>query len=273
MHSSTRARLLLAAAVLLLSAAPAARAQETDDERKFGYVPGTENGPGNWSRLDPRWAKCNTGNMQSPIDLSHERLMRNLGYLDYSYLPAEASMVNRGHDIEVKFMGNAGRVVINGKAYKLKQLHWHTPSEHTVNGRRYDMELHLVHDDGNSNTAVIGNLYQIGNPDPFLLMLEPFIRRIADTKDKSEPIGVVDPQLAKSPDAVYYRYMGSLTTPPCTEGVIWTVFKRVGLTFHKFISRDDSLLFTPQGYENNARPLQKVNNRNISIFIPDPKKD
>ncbi|BAH94347.1 Os08g0470700 [Oryza sativa Japonica Group] len=171
MHSSTRARLLLAAAVLLLSAAPAARAQETDDERKFGYVPGTENGPGNWSRLDPRWAKCNTGNMQSPIDLSHERLMRNLGYLDYSYLPAEASMVNRGHDIEVKFMGNAGRVVINGKAYKLKQLHWHTPSEHTVNGRRYDMELHLVHDDGNSNTAVIGNLYQIGNPDPFLLMV------------------------------------------------------------------------------------------------------
>uniref|UniRef100_A0A0E0ID83 Carbonic anhydrase n=1 Tax=Oryza nivara TaxID=4536 RepID=A0A0E0ID83_ORYNI len=226
MHSSTRARLLLAAAVLLLSAAPAARAQETDDERKFGYVPGTENGPGNWSRLDPRWAKCNTGNMQ---------------------------------------------VVINGKAYKLKQLHWHTPSEHTVNGRRYDMELHLVHDDGNSNTVVIGNLYQIGNPDPFLLMLEPFIRRIADTKDRSEPIGVVDPQLAKSPDAVYYRYMGSLTTPPCTEGVIWTVFKRAQTVaqYQLDLLREA----VADGYENNARPLQKVNNRNISIFIPDPKKD
>uniref|UniRef100_A0A0E0LVT1 Carbonic anhydrase n=1 Tax=Oryza punctata TaxID=4537 RepID=A0A0E0LVT1_ORYPU len=258
MHSTTRARLilLLAAAVLLLSGAPAARAQETDDEREFGYIPDTENGPRNWSSLNTSWAKCNKGGMQSPIDLTHESVkpMHNLGYLDYSYRPAEASMVNRGHDIEVKFMGNTGRVVINRKAYQLKQLHWHSPSEHAVNGRRYDMELHLVHDDENNNTAVIGILYLIGNPDAFLLTLEPFIRRIADTKDKSEQIGVVDPQLVKNRDAVYYRYMGSLTTPPCMEGVIWTIFKR--------------------GYENNARPLQKLNNRNISIFIPNPlRKD
>ncbi|KAF0900566.1 hypothetical protein E2562_032655 [Oryza meyeriana var. granulata] len=272
MHSAARLFLLLAAA-LLLSTAPAARAQETENQKNFSYVPGASNGPENWSKLNTSWAKCNKGEMQSPIDLAHERvrLMRNLGYLNYSYRPAEANIVNRGHDIAVEFTGNAGRLVINGKVYQLKQLHWHSPSEHTVDGRRYDMELHLVHDDGN-NTAVIGLLYVIGNPDPFLRTLEQFIKRIADRKDKSEPIGMVDPRLAKSQDAVYYRYLGSLTTPPCTEGVIWTVFKRVR-TVAKY-QLDLLREAVADGFENNARPLQKLNNRNISIFIPNPiKKD
>ncbi|KAF0926949.1 hypothetical protein E2562_028535, partial [Oryza meyeriana var. granulata] len=274
LYSAARLLLLAAAgAALLLSAGPAARAQETDNE-EFSYVPGADNGPENWSKLNTSWAKCNKGEMQSPIDLAHERvkLTRNLSYLDYSYRPAEANIVNRGHDIAVEFTGNAGRLVINGKVYQLKQLHWHSPSEHTVDGRRYDMELHLVHDDGNSNTAVIGVLYVIGNADPFLRALEPFIRRIADRKDKSEPIGVVDPRLAKSQGAVYYRYMGSLTTPPCTEGVIWTVFKRAR-TVAKY-QIDLLREAVADGFENNARPLQKLNNGNISIFIPNPlKKD
>jgi carbonic anhydrase len=150
---------LVAAALLLSAAVPAARAHlETEHEEEFSYIPGDEHGPERWGSIKKEWAACGTGRMQSPIDLSHERvsLVRSLGYLHHSYRPAEASIVNRGHDIMVRFEGDAGSLVINGTAYHLKQLHWHSPAEHTVDGRRHDMELHLVHESGGSPTCGTG---------------------------------------------------------------------------------------------------------------------
>uniref|UniRef100_A0A804LUP4 Carbonic anhydrase n=1 Tax=Zea mays TaxID=4577 RepID=A0A804LUP4_MAIZE len=222
--------LLISAALLLSAAIPAARGQEeTEDEEEFNYIPGDANGPENWGSIKPEWANCSAGRMQSPIDLARERvsLVPALGFLNHSYRPAQASIVNRGHDIMVRFNGDAGSLVINGTAYDLRQMHWHSPSEHTVDGRRYAMELHMVHESAAGKAAVIGILYEIGLvPDPFLLRLEPFIRRIADRKDREEPIGVVDPRLARGTASAYYRYMGSLTTPPCSEGVVWTIIKK-----------------------------------------------
>jgi carbonic anhydrase len=96
--------------------------------------------------------------------------------------------------------------------------------------RRYDLELHLVHQSLANKTAVIGILYEIGPiKDTFLHKLEPSIMRIKNTRDQPEDIGMVDPNDARGSDSdsVYYRYMGSLTTPPCTEDVVWTVFKEV----------------------------------------------
>ncbi|KAL6647473.1 hypothetical protein ACP70R_014910 [Stipagrostis hirtigluma subsp. patula] len=264
---------LIAAALLLAAAAPAARAQrETEHEEEFSYVPGDANGPERWGAIKPEWAECGRGRMQSPIDLSHERvsLVRSLGYLNHSYRAAEASIVNRGHDIMVRFQGNAGSLVINGTAYDLRQVHWHTPAEHTVDGRRYDMELHMVHESAANKTAVIGLLYEVGAPDAFLRKLEPFIRRVADRRDREEPIGVVDPRRARGRASVYYRYMGSLTTPPCTEGVIWTIVKRVR-TVSKY-QMDLLREAVHDDKEKNARPLQELNHRDISIFRPIPRK-
>ena len=100
----TAAAALLAAALVLSAAVPAARGQEeTEHEEEFSYVVGDENGPEHWGSIKAEWANCSAGRMQSPIDLSHERvsLVRSLGYLTHSYRPAEASIVNRGHDIMV----------------------------------------------------------------------------------------------------------------------------------------------------------------------------
>ncbi|CAL5001669.1 unnamed protein product [Urochloa decumbens] len=265
---------LLAAAVLLFSTAvPAAMAQEeTEDEHEFSYDPRDEHGPAHWGQIKAEWANCSAGRMQSPIDLHHERvsLVRALGYLNHSYRPADASIVNRGHDIMVKFKGDAGSVVINGTAYYLKQLHWHSPTEHTVDGRSYDMELHLVHESAEGKAAVIGILYEVGAHDAFLHALEPAIRRIADRQDHEEHVGVVDPRGARGRASVYYRYLGSLTTPPCTEGVIWTVVKRV-----RTVSKYQLELLREAVHddmEKNARPVQEVNDRDISIFRPKPHR-
>lgn len=259
------------AAVLLLSAVPAARAQEeTDNEKEFSYVPGAPNGPEHWGDIKEEWADCGRGQMQSPIDLSDWRVspMSHLGYLNHTYLPAEATIVNRGHDIMIRFEGDAGSLSINGTPYYLKQLHWHSPTEHSVNRRRYDMELHMVHESAENKAAVIGILYRIGRHDPFLRELEPFLKKIADKNDRELKVGVVDPCVARGGGNVYYRYMGSLTTPGCKEGVIWTIVRMV-----RTVSKYQLKLLREAVHDdmkNNARPLQEVNNRDIGIFLPDP---
>jgi carbonic anhydrase len=140
-----------------------------DDELEFSYVCGSENGPENWGKIKEEWATCGSGRMQSPIDLSVS-VSGHLAYLNHTYRPAEASVVNRGHDIMLKFHGDAGAgsLWINGTAYHLTQLHWHSPSEHSVNGRRYNMELHMVHLSADNKAAVIGLLYKIGRHNDFL---------------------------------------------------------------------------------------------------------
>ncbi|KAG8047237.1 hypothetical protein GUJ93_ZPchr0008g13048 [Zizania palustris] len=213
-------RFCVATVLLLLSVTSAARAE---GDGGFSYIPGTPNGPENWGNLKPEWATCSTGKRQSPINLDSLQLTLapGLGYLNYTYQNAKASVVNHGNEIKVRFDGDAGSLVINHTAYHLRQMHWHTPSEHTIDDRRYDMELHMVHLNAQNEAAVIGILYDVGfRRDKFLYKLEPYIRKIANQKDKEVLVhGGVDPNIAKGPlDNIYYRFMGSFTTPPCTEG-------------------------------------------------------
>lgn len=145
-----------------------------EDEREFDYLQGSGKGPKQWGAMKKEWSACKNGGMQSPIDLSSHRvtLVPNLGKLNISYNPCNATVKNRGHDISIYWEGNAGSIHINGTQYLLKQSHWHSPSEHSVNGRRYDMELHMVHLSSDPNVtnkiAVVGVLYKIGRPDSFL---------------------------------------------------------------------------------------------------------
>ncbi|KAK6149118.1 hypothetical protein DH2020_016643 [Rehmannia glutinosa] len=199
---------------------------EVEDETSFSYVVGAENGPQNWGNLNPNWTLCGTGRSQSPINIVDFRvvLRPSLGDLNRTYKPAPALIRNRGHDIEVEWTGDAGGIIINGSEYKLQQCHWHIPSEHTVNGARFNMELHIVHINSQGDIAVIGILYKLGLPDSFLARLMPYLQSV---DSEGTDLGIFDPSCIKFPRREYYRYSGSLTTPPCSENVTWTVFRTV----------------------------------------------
>ncbi|XP_044506632.1 alpha carbonic anhydrase 4-like [Mangifera indica] len=204
--------------------------------------------------------------MQSPIDLVSQslKIAPSLGELkrDYSSAPA---VLHKGHFISVKWKGDAGQININGTYYKLVQCHWHTPSEHTFNGSSYALELHMVHISSDKKKAVIGIVYKYGRPDAFLTRLSPYIKSLGEKEEEIE-IKNVNPGMVKFGSRKYYRYIGSLTTPPCTEGVIWTIVKKV-----RTVSREQVRALKEKvedGFEKNARPIQPLNGRAVWLFRP-----
>ncbi|CAI0407638.1 unnamed protein product [Linum tenue] len=252
-------------------------AQEVEDEREFDYKRGSQKGPSKWGELKKDWEACKTGHLQSPIDMSIQRvklLNRSLD-INRSYKPANAIVKNRGHDISLQWKGSdAGSIRINGTKYLLQQCHWHSPSEHTVNGRSYDMELHMVHfNPETKGIAVVGVLYKAGKPDQFLSKLIKDIKSIEhDEMDKNKKkkiekeMGVMDPREIKMGGKKYYRYIGSLTVPPCTEGVIWTMSRKI-----RTVSRDQikALRDAVHDYaEQNARPVQQLHQREVDLYGP-----
>ncbi|EOY07966.1 Alpha carbonic anhydrase 7 isoform 2 [Theobroma cacao] len=225
-------------AVLFLSYSASVSAQEVEDEREFDYLENSGKGPSQWGDLKKEWVACKNGGLQSPIDMSSLRVkvINKSGELKKRYKPCHAIVKNRGHDISLQWPNyDAGSIKTNGTEYFLQQAHWHSPSEHTINGRRYALELHMVHQckDPNvkNNLAVVGLLYKFGAPDAFLSKL---IGNITSMNDHVQEryMGLIDPSLIKMGGKKYYRYMGSLTVPPCTEGVIWTMNKKVSKSSH-----------------------------------------
>ncbi|XP_022745507.1 alpha carbonic anhydrase 7-like [Durio zibethinus] len=259
-------------AVVFLSYSASVSAQEVEDEREFDYLESSGKGPKQWGDLKKEWAACKNGSLQSPIDMSSRRVkvIRKSGELKKRYKPCHAIAKNRGHDISLEWLNcDAGSIKINGTEFFLQQAHWHSPSEHTINGRRYALELHMVHqskdDKMKNNLAVIGLLYKFGAPDAFLPQLISNITSMADN-EKEKEMGVIDPSLIKMGGKKYYRYMGSLTVPPCTEGVIWTLNKKI-----RTVSRGQvqALRKAVHDYaKSNARPVQPLNHRQIELYGP-----
>ncbi|KAJ1701541.1 hypothetical protein LUZ63_001320 [Rhynchospora breviuscula] len=238
-------------------------------EAGFNYVPGSDIGPDRWGVINENWTTCSTGREQSPIDITEERIQEqpDLGRLLQKYQPAKATLKNQHIYIEVEWNGNgnAGSMTIDGILYNVSQFHWHSPSEHTINGQRYDLEMHIVHQNIDNETAraVVAVLYDIGHPDPFIRKLEPFIRNANNVEE--QPIGLVDPREAQGIDtAKYYRYMGSLTVPPCTEGVVWTVLDNIRTVSTAQVDLLKQAL--PEDFRNNSRPLQNINDRTIGLY-------
>ncbi|XP_073273584.1 alpha carbonic anhydrase 4-like [Primulina huaijiensis] len=242
-----------------------ANENEVDNEHPFNYLGRDKKGPKNWGHLNPKWKVCETGKLQSPIDLLDDRVtvLPRLRSSRRNYKPAPAILRNRGHDISVVWKGDAGGIKIHDVEYKLLQVHWHTPSEHTLNGTRFDMELHLVHNNSRGDIAVVGILYKLGRGDAFL---EKFVKNFKSVTEEGISLGVVDPWRIKFGGRKYFRYLGSLTIPPCTEGVLWTVLKKV-----RTVSKDQIQALrdaVDDGFEWNSRPTQELEGRNVYLYEP-----
>ncbi|KAL7115817.1 hypothetical protein ACP275_04G204400 [Erythranthe tilingii] len=260
--------------VLVLSFACFTIAQEVENEREFSYQEGSKIGPSRWGEIRPEWKDCSAGKMQSPIDLLNRRveIVSHLGRLKRDYKPANATLINRGHDMMLRWRDNsAGYIHINGTLYHLNQIHWHSPSEHTINGRRFDMEVHLVHQSHDNRTAVVGIMYKIGRPDSFLSMMSRDLEAISQTSDIERSVGIVDPKLIKIGSRKYYRYIGSLTVPPCTQNILWTIVRKV-----RTVTREQVRLIRDAVHDEsevNARPIQPLHDRSIELYRPKDREN
>ncbi|EOY09141.1 Carbonic anhydrase, putative [Theobroma cacao] len=250
---------LLSCLVLSVSAC-----SQSEEGHEFNYDEASGRGPSRWGLLKPEWRNCSDGRMQSPIDIGTVQPRPQLGDLQRNYTSAPAVLENRVVDVAVVWRGNAGNITINGTVYYVVNCHWHSPSEHTFNRTRFALELHLVHQSAQNLTAVVAILYQLGAADPFIARLRPFITTLENVE--RVPLGPIDPESIGLPGRKYYRYNGSLTTPPCSEGVLWTVFPQIKTVSRSQVEALRNVL--PPENRNNSRPTQPLNNRTVLLYDP-----
>ncbi len=212
-----------------------------------------EGGPENWSKLDPKNTACAIGQRQSPIDI-REGIKVDLEPVQFDYRPSSFRIIDNGHTVQVN-VGDSS-ITLTGKTYELVQFHFHRPSEEKVNGRNFDMVAHLVHKADDGALAVVAVLMERGEENPFIQLLwnnMPLEKNIA----VSPPTPTINPSSLLPASRNYYTYMGSLTTPPCTEGVLWLVMKQPVQ-----VSGDQIAIFS-RLYRHNARPIQPARDRLI----------
>ena len=212
-----------------------------------------EGAPANWAKLRGDYATCATGQRQSPIDI-RDGIKVSLETIRFDYRPSQFRIVDNGHTLQVT-LGEGLAMHVMGKRYELIQFHFHRPAEERVNGKLYDMVVHLVHRNDEGQLAVIAVLLEKGSEHPLVQTLwnNMPLERDMDVSP-AEPIDVM--QLLPE-NRAYWTYMGSLTTPPCTEGVLWMVMKQPVQ-----VSADQIAIFS-RLYRNNARPVQPLNGRLI----------
>lgn len=212
-----------------------------------------EGGPEHWGELDPDFATCSKGERQSPIDI-RDGIRVDQDVIQFNYKPSYFRIVDNGHTIQVRY-GAGSTIKVMNRTYELQQFHFHLPAEERVNGRGFAMVAHLVHKDIEGRLAVLAVLLEPGNANPLMQTL--WNNLPLEKKEEYEPdivIKVADLLPAKRE---YYSYMGSLTTPPCTEGVLWLVLKEP-----MTLSADQIEVFR-RFYANNARPVQPTAGRLI----------
>jgi carbonic anhydrase len=211
-------------------------------------------GPDEWGTLDNSFATCSTGHAQSPINLTKAQKI-DLTDIKFNYKPSTLNIFNNGHTIQVAY--DAGSTIVyNEIEYKLLQFHFHHPSEHTIDGKAFDMELHLVHQAANGDLAVVGVMIQQSDKDnpAFASMFDKLPATAGTPQPTSQTIDVNK----LLPDSrLYDTYVGSLTTPPCSEGVRWLVLTTPVSLSAKQIDEFAHL------FELNARPVQPINNRDL----------
>lgn len=212
-----------------------------------------EGGPTRWAKLRDDYAICATGKRQSPIDI-REGIKVNLEEITFDYKSRPFRIIDTGHTVQVN-VGEGLSLKISGRRYELLYFNFHRPSEERVDGRAYDMVMHLVHKNDEGQFAVVAVLLEKGGENPLIQTL--WNNLPLDQNIEVAPVDVIDLNKILPESRAYWTYMGSLTTPPCTEGVLWMVLKQPIP-----VSAEQVAIFS-RLYRNNARPLQPSNGRLI----------
>jgi len=215
-----------------------------------------ERGPTAWGKLNDDYATCSNGKRQSPINIEDANtLLGPAEPLVFSYQASAGSVVNNGHTIQVDVLGE-NTLTVRGSVFRLVQFHFHHPAEEQINFRGFSMVAHLVHKNAEGQLAVVAVLLEPGEPNSLINKVWTYMP--LDTNDRVRmPVGMLDLSELLPKDQRYYQFMGSLTTPPCSENVLWMVLKAPTT-----ISREQLRLFA-QLFPNNARPVQAVNGRPV----------
>ncbi|MGH9757720.1 MAG: carbonic anhydrase [Candidatus Acidiferrales bacterium] len=213
-----------------------------------------DDGPEHWGDLNPEYATCKTGMLQSPINIEGAK-PADLPPIHFDYQLSPLAIINNGHTVQINYAPGSS-VAIGGKQYSVIQFHFHHPSEEEIGGQRYDMGAHIVHDDGQGHLVVIAILFQSGSENPLIHVLWDHLPREMGKEVKVKKV-VFNLEDLLPADRGYFTFAGSLTTPPCSEGVTWYVLKQPVEISPAQIAAFAKL------YPDNARPLQPANGREI----------
>ncbi|RWR82751.1 alpha carbonic anhydrase 1, chloroplastic isoform X1 [Cinnamomum micranthum f. kanehirae] len=258
--------------VVVLMIAAFAHGHDQDGEVQFGYK--GDLGPDKWGNLNNAFQDCSNGKLQSPVNIVKKDAFLNnkLGSLKREYNKANATLVNNGVNIGIQWQCETGNLKVDGKNYTLKESIWHTPSEHTFDGEGYVAELQHFHYSEDGKIAVVACLYKKGKSDAFYTELKDSLAELSKetcAADEQAQIlfGVVKPKYLMKSSSKYYRYVGSLTLPPCTENITWIILGKV----RELSDEQIEALKAPLGedYKSNARPTQPLNARKLNIYERD----
>jgi carbonic anhydrase len=212
--------------------------------------------PEHWGKLKPEFATCASGQRQSPIHIEDSDTLKGPAEaIDFRYAPSKGTVTNTGTTVEVKVYGE-NSLTVRGSTYQLLQFHFRHPSEERINGQGYPMSVQFLHRNELGQLAILVVLLEPGEANPLIQKVWTHMPLDVNDSVRLPPdlihVGEILPR-----DQRYYQYMGSLTTPPCTEGVLWLILKQP-----VSISREQLRLFG-QLYTNNARPVQPLNGRPV----------
>ncbi len=210
-------------------------------------------GPDDWGSLKPEFTACSTGKRQSPIDI-REGIKVPLDPVQFDYQSAGFRVVDNGHTVQVN-VASGSSIAVMGQRFELLQFHFHRPSEERIDGRQFDMVAHFVHKSLEGKLAVVAVLLERGSAQP--LLQQVWANLPLEKGDEVKARGSLDLNQLLPADRSYFTYMGSLTTPPCSEGVLWMVLKQPVQ-----VSPEQIGIFA-RLYPMNARPIQSASGRLI----------
>ncbi|MFD1067071.1 carbonic anhydrase [Oceanobacillus locisalsi] len=227
------------------------------EETEWSYT--GETGPDQWDTLHPEYLTCAEGQEQSPIDidLAKVKLDETLNDIEINYQPTAFTLENTGHTIQLNDPTGSNTIIVEGEEYSVQQLHFHIPSENAIDGQFFDMEGHIVHNNENGDLAVLGFMIEAGEENKTLA--EAWSKMPEEkTEEDVELDNLINLHDLLPEDLTTFRFSGSLTTPPCTEGVNWLLLEEP-ISYSQEQIDTFGEIFSP----HNHRTPQPLNDREV----------